>query len=284
METEDKDARPRDALAIADILKSIGIEKYEPKVVNQLLEFMHRYVSETLIDAQDYALHAHRQKIEQSDLGLAIQGRAMRSFAKPPSRERLMILARDRNRIPIPPVPTRPGVLLPPERYCVIAQNYKTPIIPAAPPPPFLSTSTSSFPFDPSPFPASSTSPRSSFPPSSTSRSSATPFDFPMTQAPRGSGGGGGGGEGFGNQLSGFPSSQQLQRLPSNSRTSRSNDELDLQADAHSSLVGSGMGGHGPGPSPYQTYPTFQPLQPYSYPFPGQPNSHDTPYDGAGRY
>ena len=32
---------PRDAKIIALILKSMGVEEYEPRVINQLLEFMH---------------------------------------------------------------------------------------------------------------------------------------------------------------------------------------------------------------------------------------------------
>jgi transcription initiation factor TFIID subunit 9B len=37
---------PRDAKLIAHILESMGVEEYEPRVINQLLEFMHRYVTD----------------------------------------------------------------------------------------------------------------------------------------------------------------------------------------------------------------------------------------------
>ena len=33
---------PRDAKVIALVLESLGVEKYEPRVINQLLEFMYR--------------------------------------------------------------------------------------------------------------------------------------------------------------------------------------------------------------------------------------------------
>lgn len=51
---------PRDAKAMDLILKSMGVEEYEPRVINQLLEFYHRYVTEVLQDAQAYAGMHHQ--------------------------------------------------------------------------------------------------------------------------------------------------------------------------------------------------------------------------------
>lgn len=39
---------PKDAKLVAHILKSMGVEEYEPRVVNQLLEFMYRKQNETI--------------------------------------------------------------------------------------------------------------------------------------------------------------------------------------------------------------------------------------------
>lgn len=33
---------PKDALVIASILKELGVNEYEPRVINQLLEFTYR--------------------------------------------------------------------------------------------------------------------------------------------------------------------------------------------------------------------------------------------------
>lgn len=38
----DVNDRPRDALVMDQLLRSMGVTRYEPKVINQLLEFMHR--------------------------------------------------------------------------------------------------------------------------------------------------------------------------------------------------------------------------------------------------
>lgn len=42
-------AVPKDALYIDAILRSMGVREYEPKVVNQLLEFMHRKPSDKFL-------------------------------------------------------------------------------------------------------------------------------------------------------------------------------------------------------------------------------------------
>jgi hypothetical protein len=46
---------PRDAKVIESILKSMGVEDHEPRVLNQFLEFMHKYVADVLLDAQAYS-------------------------------------------------------------------------------------------------------------------------------------------------------------------------------------------------------------------------------------
>ena len=40
--TSDSKAAPKDAQVITEILKDMGISEWEPKVVNQLMEFLYR--------------------------------------------------------------------------------------------------------------------------------------------------------------------------------------------------------------------------------------------------
>ena len=49
--------RARDAHVVMSVLKSMGVEETDDRVVQQLLEFMHRYVGEVLDDACAYAEH-----------------------------------------------------------------------------------------------------------------------------------------------------------------------------------------------------------------------------------
>lgn len=46
---------PSDAVAIRNILKTMGVEAHEPRVVNMLLDFMYSYVSGVLSDASAFA-------------------------------------------------------------------------------------------------------------------------------------------------------------------------------------------------------------------------------------
>jgi len=47
------------------------------------------------------------------------------SFSPPPSREFALELASEKNKIPLPLIPDKFGVRLPPEKYCLTAINYR---------------------------------------------------------------------------------------------------------------------------------------------------------------
>ena len=49
------------------------------------------YVSDVLQDARLYSEHANREKIDLSDVTLAVQSRVNHSFTQPPPREVSMI-------------------------------------------------------------------------------------------------------------------------------------------------------------------------------------------------
>ncbi|OBS65085.1 hypothetical protein A6R68_06362 [Neotoma lepida] len=78
---------PRDALVMAQILKDMGITDYEPRVINQMLEFAFRYVTTILDDAKIYSSHAKKATVDADDVRLAIQCRADQSFTSPPPRD-----------------------------------------------------------------------------------------------------------------------------------------------------------------------------------------------------
>ncbi|XP_077002077.1 transcription initiation factor TFIID subunit 9B-like [Tamandua tetradactyla] len=116
---------PRDALVMAQILKDMGIKDYEPRVINQMLEFAFRYVTTILEDAKIYSNHAKKPNVDADDVRLAIKCRADHSFTSPPPRDFLLDIARQRNQIPLPPIKPYAGPRLPPDRYCVTAPNYR---------------------------------------------------------------------------------------------------------------------------------------------------------------
>ncbi|KAK6914691.1 Transcription initiation factor TAFII31 [Dillenia turbinata] len=122
---EGEEDMPRDAKIVKSLLKSMGVEEYEPRVIHQFLELWYRYVVDVLTDAQVYSEHAGKTTIDYDDIKLASQSKANFSFSQPPPREVLLELARNRNKIPLPKSIAGPGIPLPPEQDTLISPNYQ---------------------------------------------------------------------------------------------------------------------------------------------------------------
>uniref|UniRef100_A0A8C8IAJ3 Uncharacterized protein n=1 Tax=Oncorhynchus tshawytscha TaxID=74940 RepID=A0A8C8IAJ3_ONCTS len=116
---------PKDAQVMIQILKDMGITEYEPRVINQMLEFTYRYVTTIIEDAKIYATHAKKNIVDADDIRLAIQCRMDQSFTSPPPRDFLLDVARQKNQTPLPLIKPYTGPRLPPDRYCLTAPNYR---------------------------------------------------------------------------------------------------------------------------------------------------------------
>ncbi|CAM9384621.1 unnamed protein product [Ectocarpus fasciculatus] len=107
----------RDEKSIVRLLKDAGVTSYEPRVVSHLVDRMRRYTREVLIDARDYADHAGRSDLGMQDVRLAVRKKQDALSAGPPSREDQIRQADEVNRIPLPAIPDKFGVRLPPFQY-----------------------------------------------------------------------------------------------------------------------------------------------------------------------
>lgn len=116
---------PKDAQVMIQILKDMGIAEYEPRVINQMLEFTYRYVTTIIEDAKIYSTHAKKSTVDADDIKLAIQCRMDQSFTSPPPRDFLLEVARQKNQTPLPLIKPYTGPRLPPDRYCLTAPNYR---------------------------------------------------------------------------------------------------------------------------------------------------------------
>ncbi|EGC38456.1 hypothetical protein DICPUDRAFT_11902, partial [Dictyostelium purpureum] len=116
---------PRDARVIKSILKTMGVQAHDPRVVNQLLEFMYKYVFEVLQDSIVYSEHSGKTDIDVSDVRLSIQSRVNYQITTPPPRELLSSIADEKNKTPLPQIPNRFGVFLPADEYCLTSPNYQ---------------------------------------------------------------------------------------------------------------------------------------------------------------
>ncbi|KMT13673.1 hypothetical protein BVRB_4g080560 [Beta vulgaris subsp. vulgaris] len=122
---EGEEDLPRDAKIVKSLLKSMGVEEHEPRVVHQFLELWYRYAVDVLTDAQVYSEHAGKATIDCDDIKLAIQSKVNFSFSQPPPREVLLELARNRNKTPLPKNVGGSGIPLPPEEDTLISPNYQ---------------------------------------------------------------------------------------------------------------------------------------------------------------
>ncbi|CAE6245871.1 unnamed protein product [Arabidopsis arenosa] len=116
MAGEGEEDVPRDAKTVKSLLKSMGVEDYEPRVIHQFLELWYRYVVEVLTDAQVYSEHASKSNIDCDDVKLAIQSKVNFSFSQPPPRE---------EQDPSAKSIAGPGVPLPPEHDTLLSPNYQ---------------------------------------------------------------------------------------------------------------------------------------------------------------
>ncbi|KAK9862767.1 hypothetical protein WJX84_005266 [Apatococcus fuscideae] len=118
----------------------MGVQQHEPRVVHQLLSFIHRYTADILEDTNVYHARTASSKGELGveDVLLAISAREAFSFVQPPSQEVLTAMAEQRNKQKLPEPSRRHWLRLPPDEDCLLAPNYQ--LHPALP----LQASTSS--------------------------------------------------------------------------------------------------------------------------------------------
>ena len=83
-----------------------GIEYYEKNVTNQLIEFMHYYVTETVQEAKLYRDYAGKERIDVGDMRLAIAGKNYDSFTRPLPVSTVRQVADDRNKTALPKIET----------------------------------------------------------------------------------------------------------------------------------------------------------------------------------
>jgi len=116
---------PKDAQVMVAILKDMGITDYEPRVINQMLEFSYRYVTNVLDEAKAVSGHARKKAVDVDDVKLAVQMYADQNLTSPPTRDVLLETARTKNAVPLPIPRATSGMRLPPERHCLTACNYR---------------------------------------------------------------------------------------------------------------------------------------------------------------
>nr|ADD38027.1 Transcription initiation factor TFIID subunit 9 [Lepeophtheirus salmonis] len=121
-----KDSLPKDARVMSAILRDMGVSEYEPRVLNQLLEFSYRYIASVLEDSKSLSSHAKKKLIDAEDVRLAVDLLTRQNFTSPPSRDVLLETSRTKNAVSLPVPKSSSGAMkLPPDRHCITACNYR---------------------------------------------------------------------------------------------------------------------------------------------------------------
>lgn len=94
---------PKDAAIILRIMRALHINSYEPSVVDQLLQFVHRYASSVIDESTRHAMHAGHKRVEADDLRLGTFMTLEMAYTPQPPKEALLELARNRPNHAIPP-------------------------------------------------------------------------------------------------------------------------------------------------------------------------------------
>ncbi|QDZ20229.1 subunit 9 of transcription initiation factor TFIID [Chloropicon primus] len=131
---------PYAARVVADLLKEMGVEEYEPRVVYQLLEFITTYAHGVLNTAEEYAEHAGRvaEEIVWQDIALAIgKSRGPQvdplgvfepvvpsGFPAKPNAQLLKTMAERINAQKLPDLSKKAGLSLPGDEKMLTAQNF----------------------------------------------------------------------------------------------------------------------------------------------------------------
>ena len=132
---------PADSHVIQSILESSkGVKDYDPRIIDQLLSFMHRYASVVLQDAHEISKEIDGVggsaaagagadvKVTTDDVALAMRLQGHSSFVDPPSLKSLGELAGCVNRVALPEIVERHGLRIPQdERECLTAPNFQLP-------------------------------------------------------------------------------------------------------------------------------------------------------------
>jgi len=86
------------------ILKSMGVEKFDPLVLSALQEYSKRLAGDLLCDARDYANHRGAADIDASDIKIAVQlSKACKSRVHP-AMSFVEEVGREINRTPLAPL------------------------------------------------------------------------------------------------------------------------------------------------------------------------------------
>lgn len=113
-----------DELICEQVLASMGIDRYEPRLLNALGQYMRRLTEEVLNDTRKYSMHARKMEINVEDVHTATKLRDPRGFGLD-SRIGILEIQKELNSKPLPlQIPELDDHRLPAAGRTFLARNY----------------------------------------------------------------------------------------------------------------------------------------------------------------
>ena len=110
---------PSDTKRIESLLENIPHDADVPQLLH---EFYLKYIQDVLTLSKAIA-DRRPDKIKKEDVNQAIKSRENFQFIKPPTRDQLVNMVRNTGKLP--PIPDKPGILLPSEESCLLSKNFQ---------------------------------------------------------------------------------------------------------------------------------------------------------------
>lgn len=118
------------------ILSDMGVQKYDDGVVGQLVELLHRHVSDIAEESDIIAQHSGHESVDADDVKVAIRQHRQFAFTQVPTLNTVTRIAAEVNFKPLSAIPTKAGLALPDPSVSLGASNYHVVIDPNRPPRP----------------------------------------------------------------------------------------------------------------------------------------------------
>uniref|UniRef100_A0A8R1E3V9 Transcription initiation factor TFIID subunit 9 n=1 Tax=Caenorhabditis japonica TaxID=281687 RepID=A0A8R1E3V9_CAEJA len=112
----------KEAQSIMGLLTEGGITEYDPRVVSMLMDVQYAVTTKILEMASGLSRHAEKSRIDSDDVQTAADMLGVLGSSAP-DREKMLLLAQDKNAQPLPAIRHNYGLKLPNDRFCQLQQN-----------------------------------------------------------------------------------------------------------------------------------------------------------------
>ncbi|CAJ0945801.1 unnamed protein product, partial [Mesorhabditis belari] len=105
-----------------NLLRELGVEEYDPRVVDMLLDIAYQTATEMLLTARAVSSNCGKSAIDATDVRIA-SGFLGYNKVDSPSREQTTQIAANTNTTPLPQIKHSCGLKLPNDRFCLLQNN-----------------------------------------------------------------------------------------------------------------------------------------------------------------